>query len=97
MPEAGSVTIKLSVRNRPRVSCCQSVTQPKTTLESCRGHDTRLNVVKNRSFLRLVLLHRPVTFTCSLRLYWMMRQGWDYQQWNEFGSHKAAGLYISRP
>jgi hypothetical protein len=24
----------------------------------------------------------------------MMRQGWDYQQWNEFGSHKAAGLYI---
>jgi hypothetical protein len=20
-------------------------------------------------------------------LYWMMRQGWDYQQWVEFGSH----------
>jgi transposase len=20
-------------------------------------------------------------------LYWMMRQGWDYQQWNKFGSH----------
>jgi hypothetical protein len=20
-------------------------------------------------------------------LYWMMRQGWDYQQWIEFGSH----------
>jgi len=18
---------------------------------------------------------------------WMMRQGWDYQQWNKFGSH----------
>ena len=23
----------------------------------------------------------------AIRLYWMMRQGWDYQQWNEFGSH----------
>jgi len=23
-------------------------------------------------------------------LHWMMRQGWDYQQWSKFGSH--AGL-----
>jgi transposase len=23
----------------------------------------------------------------AIRLYWMMRQGWDYQQWNKFGSH----------
>jgi transposase len=23
----------------------------------------------------------------AVRLYWMMRQGWDYQQWNKFGSH----------
>ncbi len=23
----------------------------------------------------------------SVRLYWMMRQGWDYQQWVKFGSH----------
>jgi transposase len=23
----------------------------------------------------------------AVRLYWMMRQGWDYQQWNRFGSH----------
>jgi transposase len=23
----------------------------------------------------------------AVRLYWMMRQGWDYQQWIEFGSH----------
>jgi transposase len=23
----------------------------------------------------------------AMRLYWMMRQGWDYQQWNKFGSH----------
>ena len=22
-----------------------------------------------------------------VRLYWMMRQGWDYQQWSKFGSH----------
>ena len=23
----------------------------------------------------------------AIRLYWMMRQGWNYQQWNKFGSH----------
>ena len=23
----------------------------------------------------------------AVRLYWMMRQGWDYQQWSKFGSH----------
>src|SRR5215831_2826462 len=23
----------------------------------------------------------------AVRLYWMMRQGWDYQQWSRFGSH----------
>jgi transposase len=23
----------------------------------------------------------------AVHLYWMMRQGWDYQQWSEFGSH----------
>src|SRR6201987_570953 len=25
--------------------------------------------------------------TLAVRLYWMMRQGWDYQQWVKFGSH----------
>jgi transposase len=23
----------------------------------------------------------------AVRLYWMLRQQWDYQQWNKFGSH----------
>jgi len=23
----------------------------------------------------------------AVRLYWLMRQGWDYQQWSKFGSH----------
>jgi hypothetical protein len=23
----------------------------------------------------------------TVRLYWMMRQGWDYEQWIKFGSH----------
>ena len=23
----------------------------------------------------------------AVRLYWMWRKGWDYQQWNSFGSH----------
>jgi hypothetical protein len=61
MPEAGSVIIKLPIRNRPRVSCCQSVTQPGTTFESCREDDTRLNLVKNRSLLRLGTFN-PVAF-----------------------------------
>jgi transposase len=26
----------------------------------------------------------------AVRLYWMMRQSWDYQQWNKFGSHGTA-------
>ena len=23
----------------------------------------------------------------AVRLYWLMRQGWDYEQWIMFGSH----------
>jgi transposase len=23
----------------------------------------------------------------AVRLYWMMRKGWDYEQWKKFGSH----------
>jgi len=23
----------------------------------------------------------------AIRMYWMMRHGWDYQQWRKFGSH----------
>ena len=30
----------------------------------------------------------------AVRLYWMMRQGWDYQQWSKFGSH--AGQPVNR-
>jgi len=68
MPEAGSVIIKLSIQNRPRVSCCQLVTQPKTTLESCQENGTPLNVVKNHSFLRFGTFNPPVTFTSSLHV-----------------------------
>jgi hypothetical protein len=30
----------------------------------------------------------------AVRLYWMMRQEWDYQQWSKFGSH--AGQLVNR-
>jgi hypothetical protein len=23
----------------------------------------------------------------AIHLYWMWREGWEYEQWNEFGSH----------
>ena len=26
----------------------------------------------------------------AIRLYWMMRQGWDYQQWSKFGSRTSS-------
>ena len=29
----------------------------------------------------------------AVRLYWMMRQGWDYQQWVKFGSHAGQPGY----
>jgi transposase len=29
----------------------------------------------------------------AVRLYWMMRQEWDYQQWNKFGSHAGQPGY----
>src|SRR6202163_1433772 len=35
----------------------------------------------------------------AIRLYWMMRQGWDYQQWAKFGSHgrKSSALMLDWP
>ena len=30
----------------------------------------------------------------AVRLYWMMRQGWDYQQWNKFGSHAGQPVHV---
>jgi hypothetical protein len=47
--EDGAVAIKTPHPKSPRVPCCQSVTQPRQP-QSCRGHDTRLTVVGNRSF-----------------------------------------------
>ena len=34
-----------------------------------------------------MLLTTPTLSEMAVCLYWMMRQGWDYQQWVEFGSH----------
>jgi hypothetical protein len=36
---------------------------------------------------RCSLRVRLKSIKLAVRLYWMMRQGWDYGQWNKFGSH----------
>jgi len=35
----------------------------------------------------ILLLAVAMARRLAVRLYWMMRQGWDYQQWVKFGSH----------
>jgi hypothetical protein len=35
----------------------------------------------------------------AVRLYWMMRKGWDYEQWSKFGSQgrKSSALMLDWP
>jgi len=34
----------------------------------------------------------------AVRLYWMMRQGWDYEQWSKFGSQgRKYGSHAGEP
>jgi hypothetical protein len=68
MPEAGSVTINSPYEKGREFPVASQSRSPKTTLASCREDDTRLNVVKNRSFLRFGTFDLPVTFTCFTAL-----------------------------
>jgi len=46
------------------------------------GKYMHLMIQRGRKTAKIAMVRR-----LAVRLYWMMRQGWDYQQWIEFGSH----------
>jgi hypothetical protein len=47
-----------------------------------RGKYLHLMVRRGRKTAKVAMARK-----LAVRLYWMMRQGWDYQQWSKFGSH----------
>src|SRR5207248_11094557 len=52
------------------------------SLPQWRSKYVHLMMRRGRKTAKVALARR-----LAVRLYWMMRQGWDYQQWNKFGSH----------
>ena len=47
-----------------------------------RGKFFHLAMRRGRKIAKVAMARR-----LAVRLYWMWRQGWDYEQWNKFGSH----------
>jgi Transposase IS116/IS110/IS902 family len=47
-----------------------------------RGKFFHLALRRGRKIAKVAMARR-----LAVRLYWMWRQGWDYEQWNKFGSH----------
>jgi len=52
------------------------------SLSEWRGKYMHLMIRRGRKIAKIAMARR-----LAVRLYWMMRQGWDYQQCIEFGSH----------
>jgi transposase len=52
------------------------------SLPQWRGKYLHLMMRRGRKTAKVAMARR-----LAVRLYWMMRQGWDYQQWSKFGSH----------
>ena len=52
------------------------------SLPEWRGKYVHLMMRRGRKTAKVAMARR-----LAVRLYWMMRQGWDYQQWSKFGSH----------
>ena len=52
------------------------------SLPEWRRKYTHLMMRRGRKTAKVAMARR-----LAIRLYWMMRQGWNYQQWNKFGSH----------
>ena len=52
------------------------------SLPQWRSKYLHLMMRRGRKTAKVALARR-----LAVRLYWMMRQGWDYQQWKKFGSH----------
>jgi len=47
-----------------------------------RGKFFHLALRRGRKIAKVAMARR-----LAVRLYWMWRKGWDYEQWNKFGSH----------
>jgi transposase len=52
------------------------------SLPEWRSKYLHLMMRRGRKIAKVAMARR-----LAVRLYWMMRQGWDYQQWSKFGSH----------
>jgi transposase len=52
------------------------------SLPEWRSRYSRLMMRRGRKIAKVAMARR-----LAVCLYWMLRQGWDYQQWVEFGSH----------
>ena len=52
------------------------------SLPEWRSRYFHLMMRRGRKIAKVAMARR-----LAVSLYWMMRQGWDYQQWIEFGSH----------
>jgi len=60
--------------------------QAAQTLARCdekwRGQYVHIAMRRNRAIAKVAMARK-----LAVRLYWMWRHGWDYQQWKKFGSH----------
>ena len=52
------------------------------SLPEWRSQYFHLMLRRGRKIAKVAMARR-----LAIRLYWMLRQGWDYQQWAKFGSH----------
>ncbi len=52
------------------------------SLPEWRSRYFRLMMRRGRKIAKIAMARR-----LAVCLYWMLRQGWDYQQWDKFGSH----------
>ena len=59
------------------------------SLPEWRRQYAHLMMRRGRKIAKVAMARR-----LAVRLYWMMRQGWDYEQWINFGSH--AGQHGNR-
>jgi transposase len=58
------------------------------SLPEWRSRYFHLMMRRGRKIAKVAMARR-----LAVSLYWMMRQGWDYQQWIEFGSHAGQPVH----
>jgi transposase len=58
------------------------------SLPEWRSRYFHLTMRRGRKIAKVAMARR-----LAVSLYWMMRQGWDYQQWIEFGSHAGQPVH----